>query len=155
MGENGADSAHFPAVHGSAVPPSEAKNDGAHRRAIQYTEVDTSRGRAKNVIEVNSFGLGLGYTHFTGICETISLNCMLPIDAETTDLTVVFLQPAGTEDRGIARAICRDLERQVGEDVPIWEHKRYLKRPVLCDGDGPIADYRRWCLQFYPGFTDA
>ncbi|MCA9503597.1 MAG: Rieske 2Fe-2S domain-containing protein [Myxococcales bacterium] len=156
MGENGADSAHFPAVHGSAaVPPSEAKNDGAHRRAIQYTEVDTSRGRAKNVIEVNSFGLGLGYTHFTGICETISLNCMLPIDAETTDLTVVFLQPAGTEDRGIARAICRDLERQVGEDIPIWEHKRYLKRPVLCDGDGPIADYRRWCLQFYPGFTDA
>ena len=154
MGENGADSAHFPAVHGSAaVPSSESIEDGAHRKAIQYTEVDTSQGRARNTIGVNSFGLGFGYTHFTGICETISINCMTPIDAGTTDLSVVFLQPRGTERQGIARAICRDLERQVGEDIPIWENKRYQARPVLCDGDGPIAEYRRWCLQFYPGAT--
>lgn len=155
MGENGADSAHFPTVHGSvAVPSSETRSDGAHRRAIQFTEVDTSRGRAQNVIEVNSFGLGFGYTHFTGICETISMNCMTPIDAETTDLTVVFFQPRGSEKQAVANAICKDLEKQVGEDIPIWENKRYQRKPVLCDGDGPIADYRRWCLQFYPGHTE-
>lgn len=155
MGENGADSAHFPYVHGSAaVPSSETRNDGAHRRATQYTEVDTSQGRAQNVIEVNSFGLGFGYTHFTGICETISMNCMTPIDAESTDLTVVFLQPRGSEEQRLAQAICRDLEKQVGEDIPIWENKRYHGSPVLCDGDGPIADYRRWCLQFYPGYAE-
>jgi phenylpropionate dioxygenase-like ring-hydroxylating dioxygenase large terminal subunit len=156
MGENGADSAHFPAVHGSAaVPTAETSEDGAYRRAIQYTEVDTSRGRTQNVIEVNSFGMGFGYTHFTGICETISMNCMTPIDSESTELTVVFLQLRGSESAGVARAICRDLEKQVGEDIPIWENKRYQRSPVLCDGDGPIAGYRRWCMQFYPGHVAA
>lgn len=152
MGENGVDSAHFLAVHGAlSVPASEVTSDGALRRAIQYTEVETSKGPAKNVIEVNSFGLGFGYTRFTGICDTISLNGMTPIDTETTDLTVVFLQPRESKHRGIARAICQDLEKQVEEDIPIWEHKRYREAPALCDGDGPIAEYRRWCRQFYPG----
>lgn len=36
------------------------------------------------------------------------------------------------------------------EDVAIWEHKRYLVRPLLCDGDGPIMKLRRWYAQFYP-----
>ena len=49
----------------------------------------------------------------------------------------------------VAQAICRDLVRQVGEDIPIWENKLYRESPVLCDGDGPIAGYRRWCMQFY------
>ena len=152
MGENGVDSAHFPAVHGSAaVPKAEVTEDGAHRRAVQFSEIDTSHGRSRSVIDVNSFGMGFGFTHFTGICETISMNCMTPIDAESTDLTVVFLQPRGSEQEGVYRAICKDLEKQVGEDIPIWENKRYNPAPVLCDGDGPIAGYRRWCLQFYPG----
>jgi 3-ketosteroid 9alpha-monooxygenase subunit A len=155
MGENGADSAHFPAVHGSAAaPPSNAINNGAHRHATQITELETSKGRARNVIEVHSFGLGFGYTHFTGICETVSMNCMMPVDEETTDLSVVFLQPRGSENHGIAKAIRKDLDKQVAEDIPIWEHKRYHKAPMLCDGDGPIAGYRRWCTQFYPGYSD-
>jgi hypothetical protein len=40
---------------------------------------------------------------------------------------------------------------QVGQDIPIWEHKIYLENPVLCDGDGPIAKYRKWFQQFYAG----
>jgi hypothetical protein len=39
--------------------------------------------------------------------------------------------------------------RQTNEDIPIWENKVHHARPVLCDGDGPIANYRRWCRQFY------
>ena len=44
--------------------------------------------------------------------------------------------------------------QQVGEDIPIWENKLYRDNPVLCDGDGPIAAYRRWCLQFYNDEAD-
>ncbi len=156
MGENGVDSAHFPTVHGSvAVPNAEVSERGAHRRAIQYTEVDTAKGRARNTIDVNSFGMGFGFTHFTGICETLSANYMAPIDDVSMEFSVIFLHPRGSEESGVARAICEDLVKQVGEDIPIWENKRFHRRPVLCEGDGPIADYRRWCLQFYPGYVDA
>jgi len=35
------------------------------------------------------------------------------------------------------------------QDVQIWENKIYLERPMLCDGDGPIGEFRRWYSQFY------
>lgn len=38
---------------------------------------------------------------------------------------------------------------QFGQDIPIWERKLYLTRPLLCDGDGAIAGFRRWATQFY------
>ena len=50
---------------------------------------------------------------------------------------------------GVGAAIIRDIVKQLNEDIPIWETKKYLERPVLCDGDGPIAEFRRWCAQFY------
>ena len=35
------------------------------------------------------------------------------------------------------------------QDIPIWNHKTYVEDPILCDGDGPIAKYRKWFSQFY------
>jgi hypothetical protein len=42
------------------------------------------------------------------------------------------------------------LNKEVGQDAPIWETKRYVEKPMLAEGDGPIAEYRRYCKQFYP-----
>ena len=42
-----------------------------------------------------------------------------------------------------------EISRQFDEDLPIWENKIFLERPVLCDGDGPIGAMRRWGRQFY------
>jgi len=42
------------------------------------------------------------------------------------------------------------LRYEVAQDAPIWESKRYLEQPLLAEGDGPIAAYRRYCRQFYP-----
>jgi hypothetical protein len=37
----------------------------------------------------------------------------------------------------------------MNQDVPIWEHKRCLPKPMRCDGDGPIPEYRKWANKFY------
>jgi hypothetical protein len=42
-----------------------------------------------------------------------------------------------------------EVKYQVEQDIPIWENKVYLDAPILCDGDGPIAKYRKWFQQFY------
>jgi len=34
------------------------------------------------------------------------------------------------------------------EDQIIWDRKQYFEKPMLCDGDGPFAKYRRWYSQF-------
>jgi 3-ketosteroid 9alpha-monooxygenase subunit A len=41
------------------------------------------------------------------------------------------------------------LSGQVEQDIPILENKIYLENALLCDGDGPIAKYRKWFTQFY------
>ena len=36
-----------------------------------------------------------------------------------------------------------------GSDVAVWETKKYVANPILCDGDGPINQFRIWFRQFY------
>ena len=112
----------------------------------------TPRGPVDGCIDANSFGFGCGFTRFTGICETVLMASTTPIDEEHCDIRFDFVQrkengqaPKG----GVGAAIIRDVVKQLGEDIPIWENKTYLERPVLCDGDGPIAEFRRWSQQFY------
>jgi phenylpropionate dioxygenase-like ring-hydroxylating dioxygenase large terminal subunit len=154
LGENGVDPAHFRFVHGTLnVPVMEAKEDGPYRTAHQPVEMRTPRGDVSGAIEARSAGMGFSATRFTGICETLELATATPIDAATTHVRYAFTQPrvAGQDPKGgVAAAIIRDIVKQTNEDVPIWENKIHRERPVLCDGDGPIAEYRRWCRQFYP-----
>lgn len=53
----------------------------------------------------------------------------------------------------IADAAIAEYARDVGQDVPLWRHKRYLDRPALAEGDGPVGAFRRWARQFYEPLT--
>jgi phenylpropionate dioxygenase-like ring-hydroxylating dioxygenase large terminal subunit len=154
LGENGVDPAHFRFVHGTLnVPNMQAKEDGPRRIAYQPVEMRTPRGDVNGAIEARSYGMGFSTTRFTGICETLEIATMTPIDASTSHVRYAFTQPRvdGEDPKGgVAAAIIRDIVTQTNEDIPIWENKIYRERPLLCDGDGPIAQYRRWCQQFYP-----
>lgn len=154
LGENGVDSAHFHFVHGTQnVPVTEAEEDGAYRHAFSPIEMKTPRGEVNGGIDSHQAGLGFATTRFTGICETLELATTTPIDADHVHVRYAFVQPKQDGQDpvgGVAAAIIRDIVKQMNEDVPIWENKAYVPRPVLCDGDGPIADFRRWCEQFYP-----
>jgi phenylpropionate dioxygenase-like ring-hydroxylating dioxygenase large terminal subunit len=154
LGENGVDSAHFFFVHGTQnVPVTAANEDGAYRQAFSPIEMKTPRGEVTGGIDSHQAGLGFATTRFTGICETLELATTTPIDANNVHVRYAFIQPKveGVDPAGgVAAAIIRDIVKQMNEDVPIWENKSYLSRPSLCDGDGPVADFRRWCQQFYP-----
>ncbi|MFI9402979.1 Rieske 2Fe-2S domain-containing protein [Nocardia sp. NPDC052316] len=51
--------------------------------------------------------------------------------------------------RWLERIILHMLRSDAKRDYPIWQNKRYLARPRLAKGDGPIMKYRRWARQFY------
>uniref|UniRef100_A0A914C9P8 cholesterol 7-desaturase n=1 Tax=Acrobeloides nanus TaxID=290746 RepID=A0A914C9P8_9BILA len=38
---------------------------------------------------------------------------------------------------------------QFERDIYVWTNKRYVKNPLYCKDDGPIAKHRRWFGQFY------
>ncbi len=153
LAENGVAQAHFHFVHGTQnVPVTEASEDGAHRHAFSPIHMKTPKGEVNGGIDTNMYGMGFASTRFTGICETLELATTTPIDAEHVHVRYAFIQPKvdGKDPvGGVAAAIIRDIVKQMNEDVPIWENKAYWARPALCDGDGPIAEFRRWCRQFY------
>jgi len=37
-------------------------------------------------------------------------------------------------------------------DIPIWNHKTYLSKPIIVKGDGPIPHFRRYVLDHLHSF---
>jgi len=151
--ENVADRAHFHFVHGFVdVPKTILDMEGTTLRAEQVASFHTPRGVVEGGIVSNYQGLGFGTARFTGICEALLVLATTPIHAELLDvrfsLTLDGSQGASPE-RGVGKAIIADIIQQFVEDTPIWENKSFKPQPIFCDGDGPIARYRRWASQFY------
>ena len=153
IAENGVDTAHFRFVHGTVtVPESEVEFDGDFRHAVNHIRMNTPRGEVDGTIEARSFGIGLSIVRYSGIFETVQVLSTTPIDERTVVHRKSFRQPRPTEGEKPSRApgaFIRNVVKQLGEDVPIWENKVYQERPLLCDGDGPIGKYRQWCRRFY------
>ena len=93
--------------------------------------------------------------------ETRLLNASTPIGPKLMHLffgVMVNLPPEAKQDPNINE----QLEEYVGtvqegfnQDIAIWEHKLFRSAPVFCDGDGPVAQLRRWYAQFYKDKTIA
>jgi hypothetical protein len=86
----------------------------------------------------------------TGLIDSLLMNTATPIDESQTDLSFAYTVKAEGDPRKqrLADAIVKDLKNQFDNDRPIWENKAYWTRPALCDGDGPLATYRKWVQQF-------
>lgn len=153
MAENSVDQAHFRYVHGTlTVPQSQATTEGPCLHVLSQMKMGTPAGEVDGSIESNSWGFGFGQVKFRGIVETSLVTSVTPIDGEYVDVRFSFsVKSLGDErmTRGVGKALIADIEKQMREDIPIWENKAFLDRPVLCDGDGPIGIFRNWCKQFY------
>ncbi|MEH6550380.1 MAG: Rieske 2Fe-2S domain-containing protein [Pseudomonadales bacterium] len=159
--ENAVDKAHFAYVHTADAVPEGVVTVDAHRRT---THLD-SRGPGFNdngervagaepiFSHLQSVNVGAGQTwqRFSGIFETVMMGTVTPIDADSFRLRFIFTQPkANTAEKGVfAQGFMDEICHQVEQDIPIWDHKHYQPTPLLCDGDGPIAQFRKWFSQFY------
>lgn len=160
IAENGADPAHFRYVHGTAHIPDvgEAVFDGHERNVVLTSKLNTPKGQVDGRIEFASIGPGQAVTYFSGICDTVLMGNITHIDEDLVEVNFGFIQkkvngevPVG----GVNAAIMADIKQQLEEDSPIWENKIYRPLPILCDGDGPIAKFRKWYAQFYIGWDES
>jgi phenylpropionate dioxygenase-like ring-hydroxylating dioxygenase large terminal subunit len=154
IGENAVDAAHFLYVHGTrSIPTPEVMEfDGVCRHGKFVSKMATPRGEIIGVIANNSTGPGQATVRFSGICDTVLMANLTPVDQENSRAFYAFIQkkvegrdPVG----GVADAIVKDICKQMSEDQVIWTHKKYYARPLLCDNDGPFAKFRKWYSQFY------
>ncbi len=154
MGENGFDHAHFQFVHSHPrVGTTESVVfDGFDRTVLTSQEFPSSKGTVDARIDVFGRGPGMAVTRYRGLIDATLLGCSTPVDEETTHLTFLFsLKNPGHDEHveRIAAAFVRSVTAEVGQDIPIWEHKRYQPDPALAPSEKPIMEWRRWFRQFY------
>lgn len=151
--ENVADKAHFMPVHGTQIDRFENRFEG-HQAEQQIWGTAYPRGGGKdNFHSVTTyFGPAYQTSIMDGLMPSILLNCHTPIDGGQLHLRFgVMLKKQDSDDktRAFADGYIRNLEVGFGEDVKIWENKRWRDRPLLSGTDGPIVRLRRWYAQFY------
>jgi nitrite reductase/ring-hydroxylating ferredoxin subunit len=142
MAENNSDYAHFIYVHGSqAMPEADVFVDGHYKR-VTSPRIQELGGEFVR----ESYGLGLGVLHVGD--ALVFLSSTTPIDEEHVHVRWSFTAPkqAGEEMRTM---MMESFLGGVAQDIPIWNNKIYVERPVLVKGDGPIGEYRKWVKQFY------
>jgi phenylpropionate dioxygenase-like ring-hydroxylating dioxygenase large terminal subunit len=154
MAENSVDSAHFRFVHNTGTVPEIEDYTTNFPEAIMRSsqKFRTPRGIMEGRIDTHAWGPGLSLVNFSGIVDTVNLACTTPIEADRCVVRFTFrFKTMGDEEttRNVGRAFVAEVDKQVREDKPIWEHKAHLVRPALADADGPFMKFRKWAAQFY------
>ena len=158
MAENGVDAAHFKYIHGTAsFPDYDFEFDGHKRSASVDAKMPTPKGEMNGTIAYGTVGAGQSWTKFTGISETLMVAGITPIDQGKTHIRFAFTQPK-TEAEGpmanLAKAMRREICRQLDQDKVVWDRQQYKPKPSICDGDGPILPFRKFFAQFYAEWGD-
>ena len=151
MNENCVDQAHFKFVHGTlSIPPTEAKTEGHVHRTESHFRMRIPGGEGDATLVTLDHGPGFQIVRISGLIDTLLMNTATPIDEERSDVRFSYSVKVDGDTRKahLAEAVIKDLKQQFENDIPIWENKAYHERPVLCEGDGPLANYRAWYSQF-------
>ena len=159
-GENGVDIAHFVYVHNvSEMPKADITLKGHRRETDMITRtpaIDEDGNIDLDTLEdshLTSTNCGPGMTTqiFSRAFKTVMMGTVTPITANRLKLRFAFTKPLDISElfNMYTDALITEIVRQVQHDIPIWENKLYRESPILCDGDGPIAKYRKWFSQFY------
>lgn len=147
--EGAVDNAHFPYVHkNEGMPGMEIEFDGPFLRTRSSLHLPEGPTR----MHVHFYGIGAGVGRKEGLGDVAFIGTETPIDDETVDFRFSLMKKRTDADDpsgGMAQFYIDEIARGVGEDIPIWENKGFQPKPMLCDVDGPIPQYRRWASQFY------
>ncbi|WP_166365283.1 Rieske 2Fe-2S domain-containing protein [Pseudomonas akapageensis] len=157
--DNIADMAHFDTVHGTDLD--EFSNVFQGHTATQFMRGTSARlsGDSELSTVATYFGPAYQITEMTGAMNgqeihSILLNCHVPIDLDSFTLrygVLVKKIPGLSEEQNqaMAKAYVEQAQEAFYEDVAIWHTKTRVDNPLLCDGDGPVYQLRRWYEQFY------
>ena len=150
ISENGADFAHFIAIHGwEGVKLKFTPDNHTYRVGYDTEGVDTGYGEA-GAVDVDSLAAGPGYTytHYTGENDWLMMTCFTPVDPGILYLHQIYYAHRSLPKHH-ARTLINAVDNEWRKDMRIWEGKIYREKPTVNNGDGPIAQFRRWYQQFY------
>lgn len=153
VAENGFDVAHIGVVHDSPIPQLTRADAVGQTFFIETTPQPDCPSRAYLTgIDRTLWGVGLSMNEFRGAVEGRVVLTRTPVDEQYSEITLGFWPrtlASADETEAVGALLMDRVSSELEQDIPIWEHKAYLERPLLATGDGPIGVFRRWCRQFH------
>ncbi|HTF33497.1 MAG TPA: Rieske 2Fe-2S domain-containing protein [Myxococcota bacterium] len=153
MHENNNDPVHFQFVHSaSEIPPSEISfgEGGRYMRMVGKSLRVTPLGTFETLLERDSWGLGLSAVRIAGIpgAGLLMYSSTTAVDRSHSHSRWLFTVTKNLADVAGEQFI-QELSAGVKQDLRIWENKVHRARPVLCEADRYLAEFRQWARQFY------
>jgi len=163
ISENGVDAPHFHSVHKmNPVEDYRLRFEGpAYFWSIGVDKDFSTLDDYRDDFTMTGENWGLGYSLIRqrGRFDTVVVTSFTAIDRETTCMKLaVIARHAGLAEEQLRTELddyMREHAAVAEQDFQIWKHKRYEKRPVLCESDGPISEHREWARQFYADSASA
>ena len=145
--ENDQDTVHFRYVHGlDEIPEQQTTFEGR----VRSTAGTNGEGLAMNR---ETHQLGMGILRIPGVMTFMYASS--PVDESNTHQQWLFAWPKALGDDAGREMMDRFASSGIYQDIPIWNAKRFVDKPLLVQGDGPIVQYRKWAAQFYSDPADA
>ncbi len=153
MHENNNDAVHFQYVHGSVIVPQmeiELREGGRVMHMVTRQRRETPYGTFDTTLETDSWGLGLAAVRIVGIGDAglLMFSSTAPVDRRNTHSRWVFTVTRNLADLA-GEDFVQGLSTGVMQDMRIWANKVHRAKPVLCEADVHLAEFRRWARQFY------
>lgn len=153
IGENAVDTPHLKYLHGMPeIPAGSAEIDG---HIFRFTIAEGMPNEVHGPgVQIVRFPLESGE-------HVLMFSTPLPVTHESTLTRMCFTFkdfPEGSAEREEAeKKYQHSMGAVEGEesagfeavDMIVWNNKKYRPKPILCDGDGAIAKWRKFYQQFY------
>jgi len=156
--ENVVDVAHFRSLHQmdvrsvswEPVGGGDAPTVRLHVNLVRDSD-EQSGDDGQTEIESFMYGPGLQVTRLTGKMKGVSVNSLTPLGDELLEVNhAYYIERSDPASEKEIEAFWDYYMDDHALDFNIWNNKRYLEKPVLANGDGDVASFRRWFRQFYP-----
>lgn len=154
--ENFCDESHFAFIHDQGGP-AELRFEADGPRAEVTTKVVYRVPVLGRVLTFDSrgsmYGPGFMIVRTTGMVDSAALALSTPIDEEESELRLLFTakKPRWAPPLGLLfrRNIHARARRDLLREGRIWEHKRWLPRPLIQAHEPTTPIFRKWYQQFY------
>ena len=147
LSENGVDFQHFEVIHGFTIRGISWEPDGPRYRLAYDMDPLTAGGREYTL---DSLTEGPGFTRsiMSGAIDAVSAHSWFPTDPGKLAIKSLYFFSGAVPD-AVAERAYENSRSGWENDIEIWSNKRYMTRPLLAAGDGPVVRFRSWFDQFY------